>query len=426
MSAPLHSIDRAADMRLIPGAWLVVGLLWFVACLNYLDRIVITTMRDSLTAAIPMTDADFGLLTSVFLWVYGGLSPFAGFLADRFRRSRVIIVSVLVWSIVTFLTGHAKTLNQLLVTRALMGISEACYLPAALALITDYHRGHTRSLATGLHLSGLGVGAALAGLGGMLAERHDWSYVFNLFGAVGIVYSLVLTFALRDTPSLEGVTAADSHENEPVNFFMALRSLFSRGSYFLLLGYWGMIGLAGWAVTGWMPTYFKQQFNLDQGVAGVSATTTLQVAVLAGLVVGGLVADHWSRFHPRGRIFCAIIGMAASAPGIFLAAHTGSYGLAVAGVMIFGFSRAFTDCNTMPILCLVVDPRYRATGFGVLNLFANLIGGITIYAGGVLRDAHVNVRLIFELGGVGMLACAVMLAFVKPAVRQSAAIGPDI
>ena len=420
MSAPLSTAHSTAETRLMPGAWLVVGLLWFVACLNYLDRNIVTNMRGSIVAAVPMTDAEFGLLTSAFLWVYGGLSPFAGFLADRFRRSHVIIVSVLVWSLVTFLTAHAKTWHQLIATRALMGLSEACYLPAALALITDYHRGSTRSFATGLHLSGLGVGAALAGFGGYLAQRYGWSFAFSLFGAIGIVYSLVLVFCLRDAPSLEDVPSTDTKGRFITELLEAMGSLFGRGSYYLMLGYWGMIGLAGWAVMGWMPTYFEQQFHLDQGSAGVSATTYMQCAVLVGLVVGGLVADRWSRIHPRGRIYAAIIGMVAAGPGVYLTANTGSYSWAVAGLMVFGFARAFTDSNTMPILCMVVDPRYRATAFGVLNFFANTIGGVTTYAGGKLRDAHINVRYIFECGALGMLICAVLLAFVKPPVRQPA------
>jgi len=125
----------------LPRAWLIVGVLWVVAALNYLDRIMITTMRDSLTQAVPMTDAQFGLLTSVFLWVYGLLSPLAGFLADRFNRSRLIVFSLLVWSLLTWLTGHARSFEELIAVRALMGLSEAAYLPAALALIADYHRG---------------------------------------------------------------------------------------------------------------------------------------------------------------------------------------------------------------------------------------------------------------------------------------------
>ena len=182
---------------------MVVAMLWLVALLNYLDRLMLTTMRGSLKEAIPMTDAEFGLLTSVFLWVYAGLSPFAGFLADRFNRSRVIVGSLLLWSLVTFLTGQARTFHELLAARALMGISEAAYIPAALALIADYHRGPTRSLATGIHETGIFFGAAMGGLGGWLALHFGWSSSFTIFGAIGTLYALVLAATLSDAPSTE-------------------------------------------------------------------------------------------------------------------------------------------------------------------------------------------------------------------------------
>mgnify|MGYP000875057871 CR=1 FL=1 len=165
---------------------MIVGLLAVVACLNYLDRYILTTMRGSIVGAIPMTDAQFGLLTSMFLWVYAFMSPVGGFIADRLGRTKVIISSLFLWSGVTWLTAHATTFPELLATRVVMGLSEACYLPAALALISDYHRGPTRSLATGIHMIGLSFGQGLGGLGGVLAERHGWSYPFMLFGGIGI------------------------------------------------------------------------------------------------------------------------------------------------------------------------------------------------------------------------------------------------
>ena len=146
---------------------------------------MLTSMRDSVKADIAMTDAQFGLLTSVFLWVYGALSPLGGFIADRFSRKWVIIGSLGVWSAVTWLTGHVHTFEQMFAARALMGVSEAFYIPAGLALIADLHHGATRSRATGMHMSGVYAGAALGGLGGYIAEHYGWRNGFTWFGFAG-------------------------------------------------------------------------------------------------------------------------------------------------------------------------------------------------------------------------------------------------
>ena len=395
-------------------AWIVVGLLWVVAALNYLDRVMLTTMRGSLVAAIPMTDAQFGLLTSVFLWVYAVLSPFAGYLADRFSRSRVIIMSLLIWSTLTWLTGHAKTFDQLLLVRALMGISEATYIPAALALIADYHRGGTRSLATGVHMTGISVGAGLGGLGGWLAERYGWNYAFILFGVIGIVYAVLLMFMLRDAPRDGVATPAAAGPKQNVGFVEALVSLFSRGTFYLMLGYWGLLGMASWAVVGWTPTYLKEHFHLSQGMAGMSATGYLQAGTLLGYLIGGVWADRWSRTYERARILVPVIGLCLAAPAVFVMAQTGVLAVAIAGLMLYGLGFSFISANLMPILCLVSDPRYRATGYGVLNLCSCVIGGLSLYAGGMLRDAHVNVSNLFMWSAASILVCAGLMLLVKP------------
>ena len=168
----IHRIINAQIflLSLAGGGYVMCG--W---ALNYLDRMMITTMRSSIISEIHMTDAQFGLLTSVFLWVYGLLSPLAGFIADKFNKSRIIIVSLLIWSGVTFLTAYATSFEYLLATRALMGISEAFYIPTALALIMDYHRGNTRSSANSVHIMGIMVGQSLGFIGGWLAEAHSWN-----------------------------------------------------------------------------------------------------------------------------------------------------------------------------------------------------------------------------------------------------------
>ena len=401
-------------------AWLVVGLLWMVACLNLLDRIMLTTMRGSVMAAIPMTDAQFGLLTSVFLWVYALCSPFAGFVADRFSRSRVIIGSLLVWSAMTWLTSRATTFEGLLITRALMGISEACYVPAGLALIMDYHRGATRSRATGVHMTGMMTGASLGGLGGWVAERHSWSYAFSLFGLIGIGYALVLMFFLRDVPRVERAENAAETTLPPDGFGAALRSLFGSRAFVLAFFYWGLFGIL-WTVIGWMPTYFTEKFHLGQGVAGLSATGYFQMASLVGVLLGGFWADYWSRTNPRARIYVPAIGLLIAAPALVMVAGTDIFALAILGLILTGLTRAFTDANMMPILCLISDPRYRATGYGVLNLCSAGIGGLSIYVGGALRDGGIPLPRLFQFSGASLLLCALLLFLIRPRAEPAVA-----
>ena len=393
-------------------AWLVVALLWPVAMLNYLDRLMLTTMRDSIKVGIPMTDAQFGLLTSVFLWVYAFMSPAAGYLADRFSRRKLIIGSVFVWSAVTWLTAHAHDFNQLLIARALMGVSEACYIPAALALIVDYHRGPTRSLATGLHMSGLYAGAALGGLGGVLAEHFKWQSAFNLFGTIGIAYSIVLILTLKECREARP-SNAENVPAEKVKLANAFGYLFRQSSFWALLGYFGLLSIANWAIYGWLPTYMGQQFKLGQGAAGMSATAYIQVASFAGVLIGGAWADRWSRRNPRGRALVPLIGFCAAGPALYWSASTSVLLAAIIGLIVFGLARGFADANNMPILCQIAPARYRATGYGVLNFVACALGGAMTYVAGALKDANIGLEKVFQFCAGGVVLAALLLLFVK-------------
>lgn len=406
---------RKAEGRtdLLSGAWRVVAFLFFIGLLNYLDRSMITTMRESIVTAIPMSDAEFGLLTSVFLWVYGILSPFAGYLADRFNRSRVIIISLFVWSAVTFLTAFAKTYEQLLITRALMGISEACFVPAGLALIMDYHRGATRSTATGINIAGMMAGSSLGFVGGWIAEHHHWSYAFGVFGIVGIFYALILFFVLKDPPRGVEENSFKSGEKS-ISFRKGIASLLSNRSFILLLLFWGLLGMVGWIVMGWLPTYYQQHFKLSQTMAGLYATGYLYPAAFIGLLVGGFLADRWSETNPRGRLLIPVIGLCIAAPSIFWAGSTTMVYIAIICFFLYALTQKFSDTNLMPILCLVADKRYRATGYGILNLFSTVIGGIGIYLGGFLRDADVNLSKLFQFTALIMVICSLLLLLIKP------------
>lgn len=384
--------------------WIIVAVLWVVAFLNYLDRILITSMRDPIVNEFSLTDAQFGLLTSVFLWSYGFLSPLGGYLADRYSRKKVIVFSVFVWSAVTLWTGFTRTYEEMIWARILMGVSEACYIPAALALITDYHKGRTRSLATGLHMSGLYAGLAMGGIGGFIAELWGWRYGFQVFGSFGVLYSVLLLYVLKDYKNTdEEVAEAEKSGVEPnMSLPQTFKTLFSKTAYLILLVYFCVLGMVNWLINGWLPTFLKEQFNLNLGEAGMSATGYIQIGSFIGVVLGGLWADRWARSNIKGRVYVVIIGFSIGAPVLFLMSSTAVFGIAILAMIIFGLARGFNDANLMPIMRQIVDGRYSATAYGFLNFLSTIVGGVMVYVGGALKDADVGLAVVYQ-------ACAVIM-----------------
>lgn len=415
------NISTPQNLQLPSRAWLTVGLLFVVGLLNYLDRIMLVTMRESVIDSIPMSEAEFGLLTSVFLWVYAGLSPFAGYMADRFKRSHVIIVSLFVWTLVTFLTGHATTYNQLLLSRAIMGISEAFYIPAALALIADYHRGSTQSLATGLLLAGVMLGQSLGFLGGWIAEQYSWNLAFNSFGIVGFVYAFVLIFLLREPVHVGAPLLNENGEKkkkEKVGFLEVLKNIFSKPAYIYLLVFWGMMGLVSWMISAWLPTYYKENFNLSQTQAGLYATAYLYPVSIAGAILVGIVTDKWNLRNKHARILVPVIGLAIAAPCVFLASYTSILFIAIVLLMIYGFVRMTVDDNLMPMMCLFVDNKYRATAYGIMNMFNTIVGGLGIFLIGVMRDLNIDLGTIYQIAALSLLFCIFLLYMVKRHIKK--------
>ena len=399
-------------------AWRTVGLLWLVALLNYLDRLMITSMRDPLKADIAMTDAQFGLLTSVFLWTYGVCSPIGGYLADRFSRRTVIVSSLFGWSAATWLTSYMHSVENLLIVRIALGVTQACYIPAALALIADLHPGPTRSLATGVHTSGIYAGAALSGMGGVMAERFGWRAGFEWMGLLGLGYAVLVTFLLRDgVPPPEKPREAPPGETiaaGKIRMSDACRALFRTPAFLMLFAISALVGVANWGIYGWLPTYFREHFKLGLGAAGITATGYIQVASFVGGLAGGIWADRWSRTQPNARALVPAIGYCVVGPCLFFSITSELLPLAVGGLMIYGIGRGFFDANLMPTLRTIVDQRYSATGYGWLNFVGVMTGGVLIYVGGWLRDEKVDLARVFEASAVALFIVGLLLFSLKP------------
>ncbi|MCC6235079.1 MAG: MFS transporter [Verrucomicrobiales bacterium] len=394
-------------------AWIVVALLWPVALLNYLDRQMLASMKFSVMTDIPSiaTDANWGRMLGQFKWVYAFLSPLGGYVADRFSRRYTICGSLFVWSVVTWSTGHVTTYDGLLLTRSLMGMSEAFYIPAALALIADYHAGATRSRAIGLHQMAIYVGVIVGGFSGYAADAPSlgWRWAFDACGVVGMVYALPLVFLLRDVPRVAGDTT-----RQHVTIVGTARALLTNGSFILLVLYFTLPALAGWVVRDWMPAILKQQFHIGQGKAGVSATLYWQAAAMVGAVVGGWLADRWMRKNIRGRIFVSAIGMCMIIPAMFGVGNAGTLVMAVSFLALFGLGWGFFDCNNMPILCQVVRPELRATGYGLMNLVSISCGGLADWGFGMMRDANTPLNVIFGAFACTAIVSVVLVLLIRP------------
>lgn len=398
-------------------AWFVVALLVPVALLNYLDRQMIAAMKVSVMNDVSgiTSDKAWGQMLGQFKWVYALLSPVGGYIADRFGRKLTICGSLFAWSAITYATGHVQTYDGLLWTRTLMGMSEAFYIPAALALIADYHIGTTRSRATGLHQMGIYCGVILGGFTGYAADAPalGWRWMFSVTGIVGILYAPVLLMVLRDAPKQGLVSDGEAKPRITSNF----RELLTNFSFILLVLYFTLPAIAGWVVRDWMPAILQEQFNLSQGRAGVSATIYWQAAAIFAAFFGGWLADRWMRRTERGRIYVSAIGMALIIPALFGVGNApglNSLSLAIASLVLFGIGWGFFDGNNMPILSQIVRPDLRATGYGLMNCVSISIGGVADVQFGALKDSKVPLNLIFSaFAGIALLS-VVLVLLIKP------------
>jgi MFS family permease len=392
-------------------AWLVVALLVPVALLNYLDRQMLSAMKFSLMADIPDigSEANWGKILALFKWTYAFLSPVGGYLADRFGRRHVIASSLVVWSAVTWATGQATTYEELLWTRAIMGISEAFYIPAALALIADYHLGETRSRAVGFHQMGIYAGVIIGGFSGYAADNPalGWRWMFEFCGLAGIAYAVPLFLLVRNAPN-------QTQSHTPTS---AVRELLTNRSFLLLVLYFTLPAMAGWIVRDWMPAILKAEFGIGQGKAGVSATLYWMIAAILAALIGGWCADRWMQHTNRGRIYTSAIGMSfivVAMMGVGYSPQTGQLWVAIAFLVLFGLGWGIFDSNNMPILCQITRPHLRATGYGIMNLVSISCGGFADMGFGMLRDAQVPLLAIFGIFASVALLSILLVLLIRP------------
>ena len=397
--------------------WVVVALLWGVALLNYMDRQMLSTMKESMQLDISelQTAENFGRLMAVFLWIYGLMSPFAGAIADRVNRKWLIVISLFVWSAVTYGMGYANTFTEIYWLRALMGVSEALYIPAGLSLIADWHSDKSRSLAVGIHMTGLYTGQAIGGFGATVAASYTWHTAFHWFGLIGIAYALLLVLCLRENPNHNVVKpSVETNKVEKESILKGFSAIFSTVAFWIILFYFAAPSLPGWAIKNWLPTLFSENLNLPMAEAGPMSTITIALSSFCGVVAGGILSDRWVQRNIRGRIYISAIGLGLTIPALFLLGFGhNTIGVISAG-MLFGIGFGIFDANNMPILCQFVSPKYRATAYGIMNMTGVFAGAMVTNVLGKWSDDG-NLGLGFALLSVVVaVAITLQLLFLKP------------
>lgn len=403
------------DKKFYP--WVVVGLLWVVALLNYMDRQMLSTMQEAMKLDIvELQKAEmFGVLMAVFLWIYGFMSPVAGMIADKVSRKWLIVGSLFVWSAVTYLMGYAADFNQLLILRASMGISEALYIPSALSLIADWHEGKSRSLAIGIHMTGLYTGQAIGGFGATLAAALSWQQAFHWFGIVGVIYSIVLILFLHEKSNHnKAEKPAPEAATKKANPFAGLGIVLTNWAFWVILFYFAAPSLPGWATKNWLPTLFAESLNIPMSEAGPISTITIALSSFVGVIVGGILSDKWVQKNIRGRVYTSAIGLGMTIPALFLLGFGHSLVAIVGAGLLFGIGFGMFDANNMPILCQIISAKYRATAYGIMNMVGVFAGAMVTQVMGKCSDGG-NLGFAFAVLGIVVIAALTLqLVCLKP------------
>ncbi|MDQ6701456.1 MAG: MFS transporter [Acidobacteriota bacterium] len=366
--------------------WFVVGMLWFVCLFNYADRQAIFSVFPLLKTEIGLSDLQLGYIASSFMWVYALSAPLAGWIGDRFRRKTVILSGLLFWSLITVATALSTSYGQLVAFRALEGLGEAFYFPASMSMLSAYHGAETRSRAMSWHQSSVYAGTIAGGaLSGWLAEQFGWRCGFYVFGSGGILLGLLLLWLLDEPEEREGQTRFDIRD--------AGRAIFGNPMALVLMSVFIGANFVAMIFLTWLPSYLNRTFHMGLAMAGFNATAYLQIASVAGVLTGGVLADRLVRRRPGGRVMTQAIGLLGGVPFLFLSGWTLSVPVFILAMSGFGFFKGMYDANIFASLHDVVPRDRRATAVGVMNSVGWLGGGVA------------PVAIAAASGRYGMSAC---------------------
>jgi MFS family permease len=351
--------------------WEMLALLWIAFFLHQGCRQIYNSVIPLVREDLGLSNVQAGLVSSVFTLVYGLMVPLAGLAGDRLSRKWVIVISLLVFSSGTLLTGFSTGLVMLVVFISITTSGgEALFYPSTTSLLAQVHE-KTRALALGILQTGLYIGITVSGLlAGWIGQNYGWHRAFLVFGAVGLVWTLIVAWRLRDTPPPQGAAG----QNDRIPLKEVLPYLVRRPSVWLLSLAFGAMVFVNVGYLTWTPALLHEQFNLSLAQAGFHSMVYHFIGAFLGVLVGSRVADRLSARHPSVRMGMNFLGLLLGAPFIYWLGHSTSPYSSYLALGLFGFFRGIYDSNLFASLYDVIEPRLRASATGLMLAFAFVAG----------------------------------------------------
>ena len=410
----------ATDGILKPhGKWCVLGMLWLVCLLNYADRQAISSIFPLLERDFGFSKAQLGLIGSAFMWVYAASAPVAGFAGDRLSRKGLILGGCLFWSLLTGLTGVCGRLWQFVTTRALIGLGESVYFPAATSLLSDYHGPRTRSTALSFHQSAVYIGTiAGGGLGALLAEHYGWRWAFYGFGAAGVLLSFILWNFLKETrrgaSEEQDVIISEAGPADRVmpqaGIVTTLRSLLCRPPVILLMGGFACANGVAAIFMVWAPTFLFEKFHMGLVASGFSGVAAIQLASAVSAPLSGILADRLSLSLFGSRMVVQAVALLFGSLCVFAVGKAGDMVSLVTAMICFGFCKGAYDAGIFASVFDLVDPGQRASVAGLMNTLGWAGGALGPLAVGLVSTFGSGTPMERMSGAISWSAVAYLLA----------------
>ena len=372
--------DSAEKESVSLHAWALLAFMWFAYFLNYCDRQAVFAMFPSLKADLSMSDAQLGLTGTIFLWVYAFGCPVAGQLADRFSKRMLVVLSLIIWSLVTIATGFARSATEMLSLRAGMGVSESLFMPTAIALTAAAFPHSQRSRAISV-LTTAQIAGTVGGswFGGWMADQGEWRHAFQFLGLAGLLFAVPYFLYLR-TVEEKAETRTISAGSGP-----SLLTMFRVPTYWFLCVAFSVFVFGLWLLYGWFPTFLRDKFLLNQSDAAFNATVYLQGSTAIGLLSGGYLADALLKVTRASRFWLLTASLLLCAPCLHLLGSSGTLGATRLAAATFGLFSGLFMGNIFPSAFEVVPMSLRASAVGVLNLFGGTVSGFATWFGGTWK-----------------------------------------